>query len=221
MIASLALRLATAGGPLQCLPRADISLAAGESVMIACTITDTAGADVALSGRNLYYVVRARGVATPLIYRRLSIVADGSATLTLDTADTLTLGGQYGTEYSAEFWLVDDGGFQAPIADLSVLRIGPQQGLPSGTPTNPTSEAITLTIRGLAVFAAADTVTVTYSGGATFAAPVIPEIGAPYLSVDDGDISVDIIAYTTTGFTLRASGAFSGSVPYTAIGASA
>jgi hypothetical protein len=85
----------------------------------------------------------------------------------------------------------------------------------------PIPEDNTLIIRDTVDFVLADEVIFTYADSAEFATPVVPEVGQPYTTDVGGGITLQITAITTTGFTLKASAAFTGSVPFTAIGDSA
>lgn len=220
MIGALSLVYVDTTTPTTSPPRADITIACGESARIALTVLDSAGSAVDLTAKTIVYAASKRAGATPTIYRECPATSeiDGEAELVLASSDTADLasGSMVG-----RFWLLDDSGTKTPISAVSTLRLTEAIADLDATPTTAPGEATTLTVRGSATFTAASTVTVTYAGGATFAAAQVPTVGAPYVSDGDGTVTVEVTAYTTTGFTLTASAEFTGSVPYVVTGAAA
>lgn len=202
-------------------PIVDVTLAVGESARVRCTVTNKrTGLPVDLAGKTLVYAVSKRDGAPPAIKRACATVSepDGEADMVLVSDDTVSLAAG---SYLGRFWLVDDAGFVAPVSAVSAFTLTSAVFPLDGTTTAAPGEDVTLTIRDEVTFTAESEVAYTYAGGAEFATAVLPECGLPYVSDSDGDVSVDIIAYTTTGFTLRATTAFTGKVRFTTTGVSA
>lgn len=206
----------TSGAPTQRPPRADISLAIGESAIIPCPITDSSGAALSLAGRSVFAIVRQLGNSTPVINRQLSVVSDGNLKLIFDSADTLAMRGAY----SLEFWLHDPAPYDAPVSDLSTFTVGPEQ-VPTGSSTAPAGGGgLNQSKKFVVTFAGVDAVTYAFVGFAF--ANTSYTVDSIAVTLDPScllsGVAVNVTAQTASGITLQAGGVITGTVVVTLSG---
>lgn len=219
MIGTLDLVLVNGTGAITEPPRCDLHVARGESVTVDCTLRDSSGVLVDLVDKEIVYGVRKKATGTPAINRRLApnLDAVGAARLVLDPADTAAL--KIATYPFSDFWLRDlVTGTVTPVSALSSFVLRAAGAALDATPTDATSSgALVQWKRFKVTFSDTDTATVAFDGFAFADDTYSLQPGAP-LVTSGPTVSVNATAKTASGFTLVASGAFTGEVWVDCIG---
>lgn len=129
MISSTTLTLVSSGSPFTEPPAVSLKLAQGESATVTCTVKDSAGVVVDLTGGQLQFAARKRATSSPSISRQLTITdaTNGVATLELAYDDTALLA--VGS-YVCDIWFTAASGKRYPVTGLSLLTLRPAMVTP-------------------------------------------------------------------------------------------
>lgn len=123
MEASLALQVIRGGSPNAQPPTVRISVRRGETVVIACTLTNSVtGAAEDITGGQVQFAASRRIGATTALSRQLDIVSAAAGTLTLSFASDDSIALDVGT-YICDLWYTDADGNRYPVTGLSTLTI--------------------------------------------------------------------------------------------------